>query len=46
MFADKKSETLVKVTAMKHFINIFENSITNFDTGRNNIMKMIFKNLL
>ena len=42
----KESMTIGIVTAMKHFINIFKNSITNVDAAVCNSIKMIAKNSL
>ena len=46
LFAAIQSITVFVVTAMKHFVDIFKNSTTNFNGGRNNGIKMVVKDLL
>ncbi len=45
-FTTVKSMTVAIITAMKHFLNIFKNGITDIDTAVYNSIKMIVKNSL
>ena len=45
-FATVKSVPIVIITAMKHFVNILKDGITNNDTAICNSIKMIVKNSL
>ena len=45
-FATVKSVPIVIITAMKHFVNILKDGITNKDTAICNSIKMIVKNSL
>lgn len=41
-----KSMTVVIITTVKHFVNVFKDGITNNDTAAYNSVKMVFKNSL
>ena len=45
-FATVKSMTKIIITAVKHFVNVFKDGITNNDTAICNSIKMIVKNFL
>ena len=45
-FATVKSVTVVIITTVKHFVNVFKDGITNNDTAICNSIKMIVKNFL
>ena len=45
-FATVKSVSIVIITAMKHFVNILKDGITDIDTAIYNSIKMIVKNSL
>lgn len=46
MFAAKKCKAEVKIAAMKHFLNILINGITNSNTAKIKSVEMVIKNLL
>lgn len=46
MLTAVQSVAIFGVAAMKHFLHVFKDGITNGDTGRSNEMKMVVKNLL
>ncbi len=45
MLTTIKSISVIIVTTVKHFIDIFKNGITNGNTGRSESMKMVIKNI-
>lgn len=46
MLTTIKGEAIIRIAAIEHFMYIINNGIPNSDTGRENSIKMVGKNLL
>lgn len=46
VFTTINSKTIIKITAMKHFVDIFKDGITNCNTAVGKGMEMVVKNML